>query len=191
MDLQPACCHRHLLVLQYLLGHGARTPLVTWWWWAQMSNRQNSRILRYVLAGHWFSESAKNCGWDLSKLCWCPFHEQGVLTAAQIMVFASKTGTFLSGKVVVLCISRSHGMDFGLPDGSRFWHRHPPYENSSRQVVRGCQTKLGTSFFRGASFFWCSFLGSGYEAARTAGAFSTLFLIAEAMLRWHYHYNPW
>ena len=114
--------------LQYLLGHGARTPLVTWWWWAQ------------------------------------------------IMVFASKTGTFLSGKVVFLCISRSHGMDFGLPDGSRFWHRHPPYENtSSRQVVRGCQTKLGTSFFRGASFFWCSFLGSGYEAARTAGAFSTIF----------------
>jgi hypothetical protein len=25
-----------------------------------MSNRQNSRILKYVLAGHWFSESAKN-----------------------------------------------------------------------------------------------------------------------------------
>jgi hypothetical protein len=25
-----------------------------------MSNRQNSLILRYVLAGHWFSESAKN-----------------------------------------------------------------------------------------------------------------------------------
>ena len=24
------------------------------------SNRQNSRILRYVLAGHWFSEDAKN-----------------------------------------------------------------------------------------------------------------------------------
>ena len=27
-----------------------------------MSNCQNSRILRYVLAGHWFSESAKNWG---------------------------------------------------------------------------------------------------------------------------------
>ena len=50
-----------------------------------LSNRQNSRILRYVLAGHWFSESAKNCGWDISKLCWCPFHEQGVLTAAHLI----------------------------------------------------------------------------------------------------------
>ena len=27
-----------------------------------MSNRQNSRILGYVLAGHWFSENAKNWG---------------------------------------------------------------------------------------------------------------------------------
>ena len=111
------------------------------------------------------------CWGTVLGLHWWPGDEW-----AQIMVFASKTGTFLSGKVVFLCISRSHGMDFGLPDGSRFWHRHPPYENtSSRQVVQGCQTKLGTSFFRGASFFWCSFLGSGYEAARTAGAFSTIF----------------
>ena len=29
-----------------------------------MSNRQNSQILRYVLAGHWFSGSAKN--WEVS-----------------------------------------------------------------------------------------------------------------------------
>ena len=34
-------------------------------WLSTLSNRQNSRILRHVLAGHWFSENAKNLAMGL------------------------------------------------------------------------------------------------------------------------------
>ena len=36
--------------------------------------------------------------WDLSKWCWCPFHEQGVLTAAHIAIWNSTHFNTLSGE---------------------------------------------------------------------------------------------
>jgi hypothetical protein len=54
------CLRTAFLLIALAAVAGMVTPKNTNAWRFYMSNRQNSWILKYVLAGHWFSESAKN-----------------------------------------------------------------------------------------------------------------------------------